>query len=307
MEIINNIEKEFSCSIKNFDIDKLKFIADLIKKHNNNIYITGVGKCETIAIHFSNILKSISYKAFHISIQNSSHGDIGSICKNDLIIVFSKSGNTKELIDFLNIVKIKNITTIGISCNNDAKINKLTNHQFIIPLNGEINLGIEKIPNNSCMMMLIFVNIICKLVEKIKIDEYKSNHCGGSIGNDLKKIKEVMNIDFPHVIYDNKLKIVDIVLQMTNKKIGLVVINDIEGNIIGIITDGDIRRLLLKNKDLNNLEKEDINQYFFKLEDTSIYFKDIKGLLLKYKFIPIVENNKCVGLLCENLVKNNLY
>lgn len=116
-----------------------------------------------------------------------------------------------------------------------------------------------------------------------------------------------MNVDFPNVEYNNKLKIMDLVLQMTNKKIGLVVINNLDGNIIGIITDGDIRRLLLKNKDLNNLNKEDINQYYYKFDDTSIYFKDIKYLLLKYKFIPVIKNNKCIGLMCENLVKNNLY
>lgn len=189
MDIINNIEKEFNNSIKKFNIEKLNFISDLIKKHNNNIYITGIGKCETIAIHFSNLLKSISYKAFYISVQNSSHGDIGSICENDLIIVFSKSGNTKELINFLNIIKIKNVNSISITCNDNGKINKLTNYQFVIPLSGEINLGITKIPNNSCMMMMIFINIISKLVEKIEIGEYKNNHLGGSIGNDLKTIK----------------------------------------------------------------------------------------------------------------------
>jgi arabinose-5-phosphate isomerase len=187
MNIINEIQKEFNNSINNFDLEQLNKIRNIIKTHKENIFISGIGKCESIAIYFVNLLKSISYKAFHISIQNSFHGDIGCIHNNDLVIVFSKSGDTKELIDFLNITKIKNLKTIGVTCNPYGKINEFTDYQFLIPVYNEISIGITNIPNNSCMMMTVFINIICKMVENIEIYEYKNNHLGGSIGNDLNK------------------------------------------------------------------------------------------------------------------------
>lgn len=307
MNIIKEIQNEFNETIKKFDIDKLKKIQSIIKNHKKNIFITGIGKCENVAYHFIDLLKSISYKAFHISIQNSSHGDIGCVHEDDLVIVFSKSGNTKELIDFLEIIKRKKIYSIGISCNPNNKINNLTQENFIIPLNNEIISGISKIPNNSCMMMVVFINIICKMVENIKLDEYKENHLGGTIGNDLKNIKQMMIIDYPYIILSENMKILDILLKMTNKKIGYIIFKDNNENIIGVMSDGDIRRFILKNKEINNIKLEDINQNYFKLDDTNILLKDIKSLLLKYKFIPVVQNKKCIGLLHENIIKNNYY
>ena len=307
MNIIKNIKDEIDYSMNNLDVKKIETIKNLIKEQQNNIFITGIGKCETLAIHFANLLKSISYKAFHISIQNSSHGDIGCVHKDDLVIIFSKSGNTKEVIDFLEIIKLKKVRTLSITCSQNGIINKLSDYYFTLPLQNEINIGIENIPNNSCAIMMIFINIITKLVENIELDMYKLNHLGGSIGNNLKTIEQIMTKDYPKLILSTHLKLIDIVLEMTNKKIGLAVINDNNKNIIGIISDGDIRRLLLKNRDLNNIQREDINQNYFKLENINICFQDIKGLLLKYKFIPVVKNNKCLGILHENLVKNNFY
>lgn len=307
MEIIENIKNEINNSINNFNLSELYFVKDLLINHKYNIFITGIGKCDIIAHYFIDLLKSISYKAFHISIQNSTHGDIGCIDEKDLIILFSKSGNTSEIINFLNIQKIQNVKTLSITCNQEGKINKLTKYNITLPFHDEINIGIKNIPNNSSLLMVIFINIIIKMIENIDIYEYKLNHSGGNIGDDLKTIDNLMIKKYPTLILKNNnfLRITDIVLEMTNKKIGIAIINDENNNIIGIISDGDIRRLLLKNKDLNNLTKEDINQDFYKFNDTSIFFKDIKGLLLKYKFIPVIKDKKCIGLLIENLIKNN--
>ena len=85
---------------------------------------------------------------------------------------------------------------------------------------------------------------------------------------------------------------------------GIMVIKDIKNNVIGLITDGDIRRLLLTNTNLNNIKEENINKYYFKFENENIIFKDVKSLLLKYKFVPVVVENKCLGILSENIIKN---
>jgi arabinose-5-phosphate isomerase len=147
------------------------------------------------------------------------------------------------------------------------------------------------------------------MLENIDLKEYKLNHSGGSIGNDLLTIEQVMLKDFPQIKLDiNKtVKIIDIVIEMTNKKTGLVIINDEENNIKGIISDGDIRRLLINNQNLNNIFLHNINQKYYYESNKNIQFKNIKENLLKYKFIPIVENKKCIGLLHENLIKKDIY
>ena len=305
MEILNEIKKEINYGLDNLDLNKIQELKNIILNNKGNIFISGIGKCETLAIHFVNILKSISYKAFHISIQNSSHGDIGCLDQNDICLLFSKSGNTKEIIDFISVLKLKNTKIISITCNEQCKMHNLSDFTITLPLKSEINIGITNIPNNSCSIMLIFINLLTKMLEKIDISIYKTNHLGGSIGNDLKKIHEIMLKDYPYIKIKNKVNIIDIVLEMTNKKMGVIVFQDENKNILGLLTDGDIRRLLLKNRELNTLSIDMINKQFYKIENKNLIFKDIKGILLKYKFIPIVENNKCIGILYENLIKNN--
>ena len=116
MEILNEIKKEINYGLDNLDLNKIQELKNIILNNKGNIFISGIGKCETLAMHFVNLLKSISYKAFHISIQNASHGDIGCIDENDICLLFSKSGNTKEIIDFISLLKLKNTKIISITC-----------------------------------------------------------------------------------------------------------------------------------------------------------------------------------------------
>lgn len=308
MEIVNSIKEEIDYNLKNLDLKKIVEIKNLIlKKKHNNIYFSGIGKCETIAIHLSNLLKSISYKSYYLSIQNSSHGDIGPLNDESLIMLFSKSGNTKELIEFIKIAKIRNIEVISITCSENCKMSEISDYHYNLPLKSELNYGIINVPTNSCVLMLIFCNILVKLLDNIAMDEYKLNHLGGSIGYDLKKISDLATVDYPNFIFNKNLKIMNIVLDMTNKKMGFAVINNDKNKIIGIITDGDIRRLFLNNNNIEFLKEENINKNFFKFDNENIIFKDIKSILLKHKYIPLInKENECIGVLYENLVKKQI-
>lgn len=303
-EIKNEIKNEINYGIDNLDLDLIIKLKEYIQQIKGNIFISGIGKCEIISIHMINLLKSISYKAFHISIQNSSHGDIGCMDENDICILFSKSGNTQELINFIKNIKLKNIKVITITCNENCKMKELSDFHITLPLNSELTIGIINIPNNSCLIMMTFINLLTKLLENIEIDKYKINHLSGNIGDDLKYIEDIMIKDYPLLIMNESIDIIDIVLEMTNKKIGFLIVNDKNNNIIGVISDGDIRRFI-KNKKLEKIFIHDINKNFFNYTNKKRIFKDIKRTLLKYKFIPIIENKKCIGLLCENIIKNN--
>lgn len=305
MDIIQDIKSEINYGLDNLDLNKINEIKTIIiSNKNNNIFFSGIGKCETIAIHLCNLLKSLSYKTFFLNIQNSSHGDIGCMKENDIIMLFSKSGNTSELINFIKIANIKKIRVISITCNPESNMGKISYLHYALPLRKELQQGIVNVPTNSAFIMLAFSNLLVKLCDNIELDEYKLNHLGGSIGNDLKKIKDIMIKDYPSLLMSDNLKLIDIVLEMTNKKMGIVIIKDKENNVIGIITDGDIRRLLLKNTNITFIKEEYVNKYYFKFEDENIIFKDIKSLLLKYKFVPVIEKNKCLGILSENIIKN---
>lgn len=301
--IITQIKTESNYQLNNINLNDIVDIADII--HNRFIYCIGVGKSENIAIHCANLLKSIGVKAFYLDCLNSVHGDIGTISKNDIILIFSKSGNTSELINIIPNLKLLEPYLISVSCNKDGVLNKICNKSIILPLQSELtgyNL-INNIPSNSFMSMLYFVNILTMiLIDKnnISLDKYKLNHPGGNIGSILMTIKDVMITEFPKIILNDNINLSEILLEMTKYSIGCCFFINQEHELIGLLSDGDIRRLLCFDKNFDRnvdiIKKENINTHFYYETDKNKMLCDIKNIK-KYKFIPILDNTKIIGII----------
>ena len=117
ISIIDEIKTEFNYQINNFNLNDINELAEIIKKIKGNIFFCGVGKSGNIGKHCCDLLKCISFSSFYFDILNSVHGDIGTLTNKDIILMFSNSGNTKELIDIIPLFKNIGITTVGICCN----------------------------------------------------------------------------------------------------------------------------------------------------------------------------------------------
>ena len=295
--IIQEIKKEVNFQIDNLDIKKITPIIEKIGSCEGIIYTTGIGKSENIAYHLSDLLKSISIKSFFLNSTNSTHGDIGCIGSNDIIIMFSKSGKTRELIEIIHFLKQRNCYIIGICNDTSNSFARECDYNLILPFGEEICGEINKIPSNSFMSHLLFVNIIVgELKKNITINEYKQNHPNGSIGTQLKKISDCIIVDFPKIILKNCVKLHDILLEMTKYKIGCCFFVDEDNELIGILTDGDIRRLLLNNENLKEISIDVINKTFYYEENLNKYMFDCK----KYNYVPILNNNQIIGLIINN-------
>jgi 3-deoxy-D-manno-octulosonate 8-phosphate phosphatase (KDO 8-P phosphatase) len=299
---IKQIKIEACYQLDNFHNIDFEFITNKILQCTGNIYITGVGKSEDISIHLVNLMKSISIKAYYINIMNSTHGDIGCIDNNDIIIFFSKSGNTKEIIEK---IELFNCYKFGICCNENSLFSKHCDNTIIIPCNGEIknSKNINCIPSNSYMSQLFFSNILINnLIEKsnITLDLYKSNHPAGNIGDNLKKIKDIMITEFPKIILDYNIKLNKVLLEMTKYNIGCCFFVNDNNNLLGVLSDGDIRRILLNNN-INDITIENINNKFTFINNADIYMKNlVNDNIIKYKkakFIPVIEKNIIVGII----------
>jgi len=155
--IIDEIRNEFYYQIDNFNLDNINELADIIKNIEGNIYFCGVGKSGNIAKHCCDLLKCISYKSFYFDILNSTHGDIGTIKNNDIILLFSNSGNTSELINIIPSLKKIGIKIIGICCNKHSKFEELCDITIVTPFNKEIS-GLT-ILNNKYLIKWYGMNI----------------------------------------------------------------------------------------------------------------------------------------------------
>ncbi len=282
--------------LNNIDIIKIKNIVEIIENRKGNIYCSGVGKSGTVAAHFSDLLKSISINIYYLNPCNALHGDIGNINANDIVIMFSKSGNTKEMIEIIPFFKKRKVLLIGICCDKNSKFSDECDLIIETPFQSEITGHINKIPTNSIISQILYCNIIVSILKNnIDIFDYKKNHPAGNIGNQLKTISEAMLLSYPYIILKEKqtIRLTNILLNMTKYNCGCCLFLNEKKNLLGVLLDGDIRRLLLNKPDIKEININDINTNF-------IYETNPNKLIIEYdkhhKYIPFLKNNKVVGL-----------
>lgn len=296
LEIINEIEKEFEYQINIFKKMDISVLIEKLRTTKGNIYLCGIGKSGIISIHFCDLMKSLSYKCFYLNVLNLLHGDSGVINKSDIIIMFSNSGNTQELINVIPILKKKEAYIIGVCCKKKSLFDNTCDMIINLPHNKEISGNIDKIPTNSVMSFVIFINLLISILkEDTHIEEYKLNHLSGNIGKEYLLIKDKMITNFPKIIFENEEKLVNVLLLMTQKGIGCCIFVNKNDNMLGILTDGDIRRLLIKNSDLKTIKLENINtKHIYETNENKFVFQAIN-----IKFLPVIKNDKPIGLLCS--------
>jgi len=290
--ILQHINIEMNNININFPRKDTILLADKISKTESNIHILGVGKSETIGSHLCNLLKSVGVKAFNLNVLNALHGDIGTLKENDIVIMFSKSGNTSEIISLIDFIKNKKCQIWGICCHDKSKFQKLCDFNIVLPFIKELdNQEIETLPTNSCFSQLIFCNILTLLVTDISVSNYKNNHPAGNIGNNLKTIKDVILLEYPKLIFKDKCLLQEALLEMTKYSIGCCFFINEDGKFIGLLTDGDIRRILVRDIDKKFITEEDLNLNYHYETNLNIMIGQIQNIKRK-KFIPILNFNK---------------
>jgi arabinose-5-phosphate isomerase len=290
--------------LKNIDLKKLDSLVNLICNCNGNIFFCGVGKNMTVANHMADILKSIGIRAFYFSTINSSHGDLGVLNKNDIVIYLSKSGNTLELINLAKHIQERKIETILISSNICSELHNYVDFNLFIPCENELT---HMIPSTSIISFIFIFNIIVKKIvnnKNINIKNYGKNHPGGNIGYVLNtSVRDIMKTDSLPIIESNiTLKETLFIMTKFKQSFILYVENEI---LIGILTDGDLRRSLNNNNNFNIKIKELINHNFkFVFEDDLI-----SKIILEFRNSPYL--NSCIPVVNSNqnlkgIINNNI-
>ena len=299
MDLKSYIKTNINHFINSIDLSTIYKIVKIIKNSKKNIYIIGVGKNIPLAIYFADILKSINYPAFHLNCINLTHGDIGCIHEDDTIIIISNSGNTIELID--NIKYINNNNKYLITTNEKAKLINYCNQSFIFQKSTELDGKFNLIPTTSITHFTIIFNFIIYYLmndkNSISIENYNYNHPKGNIGFLTKKVKDIiipLNKTCYNLITDD---IETIILNMFKYKVGYscIVNNDME--LKGIITDHNIRKYILNKNNLNCIENIYTKNPKY-IDNLEMSILDISKV--SYLYIPIVINNKLIGVI-ENI------
>ena len=244
-------------------LKKLKNSVDLsfhnavnaIAKCNSKVIICGVGKSGIIASKISATLSSVGTPSFTVSANDCSHGDLGRITKQDILILISNSGNTNELKNIIKFSKSSKIFLIGIMSNKSSILYKASNIKINIPEVEESGHGI--VPTSSTTTQLSIGDALAiALMKKKKFSklDFKKYHPSGSLGNKLKTASDLMltNNKIPFIKENNSM--INAIKIINQKKLGFLVITNSAGLNTGVFTDGDLKRLLRKKRNINNLK-----------------------------------------------------
>ena len=230
---------------KSLDKEFVKAV-ELISNLNGKIIISGVGKSGNIAGKIAASFTSTGIPSIYLNPVDASHGDMGIVEKNDVLIILSNSGESHELTDLINFSKKQSIKIISITSISKSLLSKNSDINLILPSHTEAD-KLQTIPTTSTTMSLALGDALCCAVLSLRKFDKKSFselHPGGKIGKKLKTLNEIMDTDIPIIQTDSS--IIEAVLIMTEKKYGCVVVLDKNRKIKGIITDGDLRRSIAK-------------------------------------------------------------
>ena len=229
-------------------------VVDSIFNARGKIVICGVGKSGLIGKKISATLNSTGTSAIFIHAGEASHGDIGAVKPNDIFLAISKSGNTREITDLIPFLKNNGNFLIGMTSNRSSTLAKKSNLILFTPFNEEACPNKLSPTSSSITQLAIGDALAMTLMElnDFKPKDFALLHPSGSLGKKLNlKIRDLLKDDCkPQVSPKTKMK--DVILEISRKRLGATVV--IENNsIVGMITDGDIRRVLEKNDNISEL------------------------------------------------------
>ncbi|TDJ54826.1 MAG: KpsF/GutQ family sugar-phosphate isomerase [Ignavibacteria bacterium] len=235
--------------------------VEVIYKSKGRVILTGMGKSGLIARKIVATMNSTGTAAIYLHPTDALHGDLGMVRKEDVVIIISKSGTTDELARLFPMFKRLGVKIIAMSGNKDSDLAVESDIFLDISVKEEA-CPHDLAPTSSTTATLVMGDALSvALLEKrnFTLDDFAFLHPGGSLGKRLSlKIKEIMVSGDGVPIVKENAEFKDVIFEMTSKRLGTTSVVDAEGKLKGIITDGDLRRLLERTMDINGLTAKDV-------------------------------------------------
>jgi len=256
-EVIN-LEIQALTKLKKNLNNSFNLAIEQISKCQSKVILCGVGKSGLIANKIAATLSSVGTPSFYLSASDSSHGDLGSISKKDILILISNSGETNELKNIIQYANRNKIKLIGIVSKKDSTLYKASDIKLLTP---QVKESAGIVPTSSTTVQLALGDALAiAAMKKKKFDkiDFKKIHPAGSLGAKLKTVEDVMVTGNKIPFVNENLKMKNALKILSNKKLGILIIQNKKKQTRGIITDGQIRRINQKNVNLHLIKVGEI-------------------------------------------------
>ena len=280
---------------KNIKSSFNKAVQAILNCKKGKVIISGVGKSGIIAKKIASTLSSVGTPSFFVDASACSHGDLGQISSNDVLILISLSGETDELKNIIQYAnRNKKITLIAIVSKKNSLLYKASDIKLLLPEVKEAGPS-SIVPTSSTIVQLSIGDALAVATMKYKkFDklDFKKLHPSGSLGIKLKTVEDLMITGKKIPIINENLKMKKALNIITNKKLGVLIVKNSKGSTTGIITDGQIRRASQKNKDLQNLTVKKVMTLNPVTVDTDMLAAKALSLMNLKKITSLCVHNK---------------
>ncbi|MCP5505362.1 MAG: KpsF/GutQ family sugar-phosphate isomerase [Chlamydiales bacterium] len=249
-DLFEEYQRNLNFFFDQVEAEKAEKIFDLFLSCTGTLIFTGVGKSGIIAEKLAMTMISTGTKALYLPPMNALHGDIGIVTENDVLICISKSGQSEELLSLVPFAQKKGAKTVAWVSNPHSRLLSACDLGISLPLNKEL-CPFDLAPTTSTAIQLIFGDVLSVALMKAKkfsLDDYALNHPAGAIGKKITMTVEDLMLEgegLPICKPTDRLR--DAIVTLTNKRCGCLLVVEETGRLLGIFTDGDLRRSLQKD------------------------------------------------------------
>lgn len=267
--------------------------VNLLLNCKGKVVVTGIGKSGLVGQKIASTFSSTGTPSFFLHLAEGIHGDLGMIDEKDVLIAISYSGQTDELRLVLPAIKRMGVPLIAMTANPDSILARKADVILDIGVTKEAcPLGLA--PTASTTLTLAIGDALAVALLRLKnFDEndFVFRHPGGSLAKKLKKVADLMVTGSAVPIVSEDTLIKDVVYEMSSKKLGMTVVVDKENRVTGVVTDGDLRRMLEKATDISKVFARDIMTH---------NPKTIEEDALAAKAVKVMQDNKITSLIIKD-------
>ena len=284
-----------------------------IVKCQSKIVLCGVGKSSIVGSKISATFSSVGCPSFTLDSSSASHGDMGSLSKKDVLILISNSGETQELKPVIQFANRNKITLIGIVSRKNSILYKASDIKLLIPDVKEAGFGI--VPTSSTTNTLALgdaMAIACMKYKKFGKLEFKKFHPSGALGMKLKTVGDLM-LTRNKIPFVNENLLMKYALKIISKKgLGVLIVKNKKNITIGILTDGDIKRLAQKFKNFQELKIKSVMKKNPISVDKNTLAAQALSIMNSKKITSLCvhtgnQKNKTIGIIhIHNILKANI-
>lgn len=253
-------EAEAISNLANFINGKFEACVKEIFNAKGRVVVTGIGKSAIIANKIVATLNSTGTPSLFMHAADAIHGDLGMVQKDDIVICISKSGNTPEIKVLVPLLKRTGSKLVALVSNTDSYLAVQADHIL------NATIGVEACPNNLAPTTSTTAHLamgdalaVCLLeLRDFSSEDFARYHPGGALGKQLYlKVDDIyVNNQLPTVQKEQSLK--EVIIEISSKRLGAAAVVDTDKKLLGIVTDGDIRRAMEKELDLKSVKAKDV-------------------------------------------------